>query len=274
MTNKLEPRLELVRRLVHQHAPADGRVLEVSCGKAPLLVALKEDGFDVRGTNFTQYPGAAADVPIDSGVDLMKGTPYEDGQFDCVMLLDVVEHLSDHQRAVAEVRRVLKHDGVLIVLTPNIMRINSRLHFLFTGFFKIKRSFVGFDVPAERAFAFHNHPVRMPVFLYHLTAHDLHCAQVAAFQYKPKSILMWLLLAPWIAVSTWLNCRWAERHLRGSPAGRRLVSTLTSFQALNGESIVLVARKLQAEARRQTTRLPEWSKPHTDEAKVADQSNA
>lgn len=40
-----------------------------------------------------------------------------------------------------------------------------RLHFLFTGYLKVKWDFIGHDVPMEQAFAFHNHPVHLPVLL-------------------------------------------------------------------------------------------------------------
>jgi SAM-dependent methyltransferase len=264
MADALEPRLERVREMVRSHVRAGGRVLEVSCGKALLLAWLKDDGFNVRGTNFTKYSGQAKGVPIDAGVDLLKGTPYDGASFDCVLILDVMEHLSDHHRAVAEVCRVLREDGVLIVFTPNIMRINSRLHFLLTGFFKIKRSFIGFDVPPERAFAFHNYPVHLPVFLYQLSAVGLDCIHLGAFGYKAKSILYWLLLGPWIAVFTWINCRLIERNLKGTAAGRRIASLLLSVKALNAESILFVARKKTlAESSPITTRMPKWSQPAT-----------
>ena len=260
MANVLEPRLERVRQLVHRHVRESGRVLEVSCGKAPLLAWLKEDGFNVRGTNFTKYPGQAKGVPIDSGVNILKGTPYDEASFDCVLLLDVMEHLSDHHRAIAEVCRILKEGGVLIVFTPNIMRINSRLHFLLTGFFKIKRSFIGFDVPPQHAFAFHNYPVHLPVFLYQLNAVSLEFIQLDAFGYKAKSIAYWLLLGPWITIFTWINCQLTERNLRGTAVGRRIASSLLSVKALNAESILFLARKGPLTAPGQiTTKLPKWS---------------
>ena len=47
--------------------------------------------------------------------------PLEDEQFDVVALLDVLEHLpaGSEARALAEIRRVLRPDGVLALSTPN-----------------------------------------------------------------------------------------------------------------------------------------------------------
>ena len=44
--------------------------------------------------------------------------PYDDGSFDLVCAFDIVEHVEDDQRALAELSRVLKEDGVLMVSLP------------------------------------------------------------------------------------------------------------------------------------------------------------
>ena len=120
-------RRQRVRELVHEFVPANGRVLEVSCGNAQLLQMLHEGGFDVRGTNFSEYPGSEQSIPIDQGIDLVKGLPYDDQSYDCVVLLDVIEHVRDAPSALQHSARVLKVGGCLILVTPNIMRINSRI---------------------------------------------------------------------------------------------------------------------------------------------------
>jgi SAM-dependent methyltransferase len=49
--------------------------------------------------------------------------PYEDGQFDGVVYAEILEHLIRDPIAVfAEIHRILKRDGWLIVTTPNVAR--------------------------------------------------------------------------------------------------------------------------------------------------------
>jgi len=246
---------ELTRKLL----PAGSKIMEISCGPGKNLKVLREAGYDVCGTNFSKHDMVAEDLPIELGVDVMKSLPYEDDQFDAVLLCDVIEHLSDHVAALRNIERVLKVGGMLIIVTPNIMRINSRLHFLFTGFRKVKRSFIGFDVPADQAFAFHNHPPHLPELAYQLHSLNMDC-ELDAIEYKPKSVLMWLLLAPWIYLVTWYKTHRNEKFLKGTNAAKKLFKLNTSFKTLCGEAIVVIARKRAPEggqAEMKTT-LPEW----------------
>jgi SAM-dependent methyltransferase len=47
-----------------------------------------------------------------------ENLPYPDGMFDAACLFDVLEHLPDDGAAVREVKRVLRHGGVLFVSVP------------------------------------------------------------------------------------------------------------------------------------------------------------
>ncbi|MDQ6914829.1 MAG: class I SAM-dependent methyltransferase, partial [Actinomycetota bacterium] len=56
--------------------------------------------------------------------------PFEDGAFQLVVSFETIEHVADPARAVAELRRVLATDGVLIVSTPNRdeYRVGTEFH--------------------------------------------------------------------------------------------------------------------------------------------------
>ena len=61
--------------------------------------------------------------------------PYDGNSFDRALCLDVLEHLSfeDQPRAVAELYRVLRPGGELLVSVPNLAHLQSRVHFLLRG---------------------------------------------------------------------------------------------------------------------------------------------
>lgn len=237
-----------VRKTIADLAPPGARVLEVSCGKAELLTQLHRDGYAVRGTNFTAYPDKPVEIEIDNGVDVLQSLPYEDGSFDIVLFLDVIEHLHDHEAALRHAARVLRAGGYLIVVSPNICNLTSRLHFLMTGFFKIRRSFIGFDLPVEKSFAFHNHPPHLPVFLYQMHAQGVSLSRFDAVGVKLKSVISWVLLFPWVWLFTRTRATKREKHLAGTDAGELLFRTLTSFRCLTGEAMILIGRRAEPSA--------------------------
>ena len=59
--------------------------------------------------------------------------PYPDDSFDCVLFCEVLEHLLlNADRAVAEIARILRPGGHVIVSTPNATRVTN-LYFLALG---------------------------------------------------------------------------------------------------------------------------------------------
>lgn len=62
------------------------------------------------------------------------GIPFPDDTFDSASVLDVIEHVVDQDALLAELHRVLKPGGVLIVTTPR----RYRLSFLDTGNWKFR----------------------------------------------------------------------------------------------------------------------------------------
>lgn len=57
--------------------------------------------------------------------------PFEDHSFDAVTMFDLIEHVPDDQKAIAEARRVLKPGGYLLLSTPN-----ENWRFPYYGFMK------------------------------------------------------------------------------------------------------------------------------------------
>lgn len=247
--------------IVKNSVDKNSKILEISCGRGEILWKLKQDGYSVRGTNYTKYEGVMDGIDIDNGINLLNGLPYDDNSFDCIILIDVIEHISDHDKALKEISRVCSENGIFLILSPNIMKISSRLHFMATGFFKIKRSFVGFDVPYESAFAFHNYPPHLPTFLYQLKSHHFNVYKIDAYRYKMKSHFMLLPFYLYILATSYYKIFYDEKYLKKSDMAPFLFKILTSYPLLCGESWILVTRKLLTSSP-MTTSLPRWSKKH------------
>jgi ubiquinone/menaquinone biosynthesis C-methylase UbiE len=63
--------------------------------------------------------------------------PYCDNSFDLVTFTEVIEHIENHRFTLSEISRVLKPEGILILSTPNILNLKSRVRFLFCGFWNL-----------------------------------------------------------------------------------------------------------------------------------------
>ena len=51
--------------------------------------------------------------------DILKKLPFKERYFDKVVIIEVLEHLEDDNRAVKEIYRVLKSNGIIIAAVPN-----------------------------------------------------------------------------------------------------------------------------------------------------------
>lgn len=107
--------------------PRETRVLDAGCGEGVLVDEyagrLRIEGLD---------PNYSSDR-VRSGS--LTALPYEDATFDRALCLDVLEHLTfeEQPRALAELRRVLRPGGELLVSVPNLAHLQSRVHFLLRG---------------------------------------------------------------------------------------------------------------------------------------------
>ena len=241
----------------------DAEVLEVSCGEGRILAGLREKGFRVTGTNFGAYPGVPDTLNIHNGVNLLEALPFEDKQFDVVIAMEVIEHIENHRHAIAEMARMVRPGGHLILTFPNVLRVSSRISFLLTGMHKPKRKFIGFDVPVEKSFAFHLYLPELPSLAYLLNAHGLTVEKAIGHHIKIKSLFLYgLLYVPCAVAAAWRFFR-KEKHLKRSRQSGPLWRLFMGPAVQCGEKLVVVAVKSDGVDQSDvtpTTRLPGWAK--------------
>ena len=122
--------------------PAGARVLDAGCGEGVLV-----DEFANRLAIEGVDPNYSSDR-VRSGSVLQL--PYEAATFDRALCLDVLEHLPYDQQplALAELWRVLRPGGQLLVSIPNLAHLQSRVHFLLTG--RLIRTASEYKHPGDR----------------------------------------------------------------------------------------------------------------------------
>jgi ubiquinone/menaquinone biosynthesis C-methylase UbiE len=63
--------------------------------------------------------------------------PYTANSFDLVTATEVIEHLEHYRETLREFFRVLEPGGMCVLTTPNILNLNSRLRFLWFGYWNL-----------------------------------------------------------------------------------------------------------------------------------------
>lgn len=83
-------------------------------------------GVDPSGVALERARAAHPDVAFHLGL-ADGGLPFDDGSFDLVVCLDVLQHVADTQRLLSETRRVLAPRGVLGLSVPYHGRLKNVL---------------------------------------------------------------------------------------------------------------------------------------------------
>lgn len=114
------------------------RLLDVGCGNGALLDLVRVRFDTVHGCDLSERALRKARQGWGQFVcaDLNEGwLPYQDGLFDCVTCLEVIEHVVDPLRLLKELHRVLRPQGQLVLTTPNIRYFRNILKLLLDGRF-------------------------------------------------------------------------------------------------------------------------------------------
>jgi SAM-dependent methyltransferase len=129
------------RRLLDHLKPAGGYLLDVGCGSGDFLALMQAEGrWQVSGLE----PNAAAGryARETRGLDVRIGRLPDQALptqiFDVITMWHVLEHVPDPAAVLAEVRRLLKPEGVLIVAVP----LSDSVEAVW-----FKANWAGYDVP-------------------------------------------------------------------------------------------------------------------------------
>lgn len=121
------------RRLVEvagRYVPVAGaRVLDIAAGWGGHALAFAEAGATVVASDLNDHDyvglGRFADalrLPLTTCVASCQDAPFEDGAFDIILGLELMEHIPNPDAFASEVARLLAPGGVCIVTTPAKLR--------------------------------------------------------------------------------------------------------------------------------------------------------
>jgi len=115
-------------RIIFENLQLSGKekVLEIGCGRGFYLKTLKSIWPDLKVTGIDlnqKYLDKARNFLGNLSVQLIKADatalPFDNKTFDRVIASEVLEHILDDKKAIAEMYRVLKPGGIAMVTVPN-----------------------------------------------------------------------------------------------------------------------------------------------------------
>ncbi len=238
-----QPKLTVIQRAVLERAatldlPAGARILDAPCGSGALAAALAERGFAAVGADL-DTEAAAILGPAFSQVNLNESLPWKEQMFDAVFSTEGIEHLENHFSFLRGICRILKPGGILLLTTPNITALRSRVRFFGSGFFGRDSRPLN---EAARHTLHHIGLATFPELRYELHVSGFRLVEVSHTHIKPISYL-YAVYTPWM----WLYTRLAFRKEKDPGQRKRngeILSGLLSSSVLFGECLLLVAKKV------------------------------
>ncbi|MFB3777949.1 MAG: class I SAM-dependent methyltransferase [Bryobacteraceae bacterium] len=237
--NPHAPPLSIIQRSVLRCLPELGlpsgaKVLDAPCGDGALSHALAQAGFEVQASDL-QPPASPLPGPF-TGADFNQTLPWPDSSFDAVFSLEGIEHLENRFFFLREVNRILRPGGTLVLTTPNISSLRSRVRFLGSGFYHRDSR------PLNEARRQPLHHIGLGTFAdwrYALHTSGFSLARAGATHAKLISY-PYAVFAPWMYIYTLLAFR-KEKDAAQRERNRTIRRTLFSRALLFGENLLLVA---------------------------------
>ena len=219
------------------------KLLDLSSGDGDTSEMLARQGFEVVATDYgPQRPmNGVARV---AGVDLNSFLPFQTASFDAVDLVEVIEHIENQPQLIREIARVLKPDGVVLISTPNVLNVMSRVRFLFTGFLRGRVRPAHYTSKPGRApniYLLHFYELYYLLFHYGFEIVELRKTRVK-FAARFFAYLFW----PFMWLFSLITVIRAEKDPRQRRYNWQILSYLFNPALLLSDNIVVKAKKLSA----------------------------
>ena len=122
--------------LINSYQPLKGRILDIGAGTGDFLLEAKNQNWDILGIEPNdKAKGIAIGKGIKFGDTIEK---LESNSFDVITMWHVLEHVPDVEHQVAELKRLLKPSGTIIIAVPNFKSYDAN-HY--------KEFWAAYDVP-------------------------------------------------------------------------------------------------------------------------------
>lgn len=102
------------------------KILDIGCGRAKLLLKLRDMGCECHGIERNQFPNDNNYNGLNIHRRALQVLNFQSGSFDAVVMWHVLEHLHEPFETMREAVRILKPGGVMIIAVPNFSSFQAR----------------------------------------------------------------------------------------------------------------------------------------------------
>ena len=226
------------------------RILDIGAGRGYMAQRLGEHVRSKGGVpadvivacdlypEYFSYEGTACEK-----MEFINQLPFADASFDIAYSIEVIEHLRNPYDFIREMFRVVRPGGKIIITTPNILNLTSRISYLFTGFYSLFRP-LSFDQQDARRQWGHI----MPLSAYYLDHAMRTCGsrgtEVHTDHLRRSSLFLFPMLFPMLKLSSLLYLR---RLKKKKPviywSNVKELETVNGWKLCCSRSVILVGYK-------------------------------
>jgi len=165
---------------------------------------------------FGESPPAVPDACNVVKGDMEAELPFNDNTFDVVLCVEGIEHVDAQHRLLREFHRVLAPGGTLLLSTPNLLCLRSRVACSLTGQRTVRSFLDEFTEVHDRSDdgrIYHGHAFMMNYFQLRYALHNngFRICRLLPGAMSPTSMVLAPAMAPFVALYTWLAARRAAR---------------------------------------------------------------
>jgi len=176
-------------------------------------------------------------------VSFFDRLPFDDTSYDIIYAIEVMEHLANPYEFIREVYRVLKPGGKFILSVPNALNLNSRVSYLFSGFFTMYGP-LSFDDKDAGLLAGHIMPLNYYYLDHRMKKVGFARTDLYADKLKRSARLLYVMLNPFIRLASW---RGVKKVRKRSPqlyeANKSAMALVNSKKLLCSRSCIIVGSK-------------------------------
>jgi 2-polyprenyl-3-methyl-5-hydroxy-6-metoxy-1,4-benzoquinol methylase len=210
-------------------------VLDIPCGEGAFAQRLQHHGFKMYAADCVN------DIRVHDAhftvCDMNVPLPYHPESFDAIACIDGIAHTERPFDFIRECARVLRHQGILVISTPNISSLRSRWRWLWTGFHNKRKS------PLNEVQVSPQHIINIMSFdqlRYLLHTNGFQIIEIRTNRIKSVSWL-YAALVPLTYVMTWRAFQREEKDPEQRTRNREILRQLFSTAVLFGEALIVKA---------------------------------